>query len=80
MSMFEVNAKSGISKVETGFDMANEATSEIMMPPPLDISKYYPMSMRQSPPFPVNGFELSVAVRYDNLFSDQFGSQAVPRY
>ena len=80
MSMFEVNTKFGISNLDSGFNTANEAVDEIMIPPLQNISRYYPMSMRQSPPFPADGFELSVAVRYDTLFSNQFGSQAVPRY
>ena len=34
------------------------------------------VTMRQTPPFPTNGFSLNLALRYDNEFADEFGAAA----
>ena len=78
--MFEVNTKFGTTKHESIRGMANEALCDMKIPPYYNISGSFPMTMRQSPAYPANGFQLNVAVRYDTLFSNRFSGEAVSRY
>ena len=77
--MFEVNTKFGTTKHEFIRDIKNEAVCDMKIPPYYNISESFPMTMRQSPSYPANGFQLNVAVRYDTLFSNRFPGEAVSR-
>ena len=60
--MFEVNTKFGTTTHESIRGMANEALCDMRIPPYYNISESFPMTMRQSPSYPANGFQLNVAL------------------
>ena len=76
MAMFEVDA-------ETGF-----STSEMTMPVGMVDEVRWPeisedrekIQGREDRTFPANGFELNLAIRYDNLFAAQFPGQETTKY
>ena len=82
MTMFEANAVTGISTAPfVGYGNDRESHDDY-----IDVnvdssiwSSKNESSDRQTPPFPANGYELNVAVRYDTLFAQNFPSSTVAK-
>ena len=76
MAMFEVDAESGFSTSE--MKMPVGMVDEVKWP---EISEDREESQdREDRTFPANGFELNLAIRYDNLFAAQFPGQETTKY
>ena len=76
MAMFEVDAESGFSTSE--MKMPVGMVDEVKWP---EISEDPEESQdREDGTFPANGFELNLAIRYDNLFAAQFPGQETTKY
>ena len=76
MAMFEVDAGSGFSTSE--LKMPVGMVDEVKWP---EISDDLEESQdREDRAFPANGFELKLAIRYDNLFAAQFPGQETTKY
>ena len=82
MTMFEANAVAGITTAAFfGSGGDGEEVDEYKFPP-VDSSDLPPKNKsndRQTQSFPANGFKLSVAVRYDTLFAQNFPSSTVAK-
>ena len=82
MTMFEANAVTGISTAEFfGYGYDGETHDDYRVPH-VDSSDWpskNESSDRQTQPFPANGYELNVAVRYDTLFAQKFPSSTVAK-
>ena len=81
--MFEVNTATGISDSEFNSRMPNEVLMEMRYPHFNNGSLVFQKSeinMSQSSSFPINGFTLNLALRYDNNFANQFGTTAENTY
>ena len=86
MHMFEVNTGTGISNAKFNSHLDNESVME------MKYTDFYNRSsrtaqyrksvvkMRQSPPFPTNGFNMNLAIRYSNEFANAFGNAAENTY
>ena len=76
MAMFEVDAETGFSTSE--MTMPVGMVDEVRWP---EISEDREESQdRKDRTFPANGFELKLAIRYDNLFAAQFPGQETTKY
>ena len=76
MAMFEVDAESGFSTSEMKWPV--RMVDEVKWP---EISDDREESQdREDRTFPANGFELKLAIRYDNLFAAQFPGQETTKY
>ena len=76
MAMFEVDAESGFSTSEMKWPV--RMVDEVKWP---EISDDREESQhREDRAFPANGFELNLAIRYDNLFAAQFPDQKITKY
>ena len=77
MAMFEVDAETGFSTSEMNNWPAG-MVDEVKWP---EISEDREESQdREDRTFPANGFELNLAIRYDNLFAAQFPGQETTKY
>ena len=77
-AMFKANTVIGSCSSEINKHLPGEAVMK-MWYPEYDRAMEYRMDeakMRQAPAFPANGFNLNLAVRWDNSFADKFGSTA----
>ena len=77
MAMFEVDAETGFSTSEMN-NWPSGMVDEVKWP---EISEDREESQdRKDRTFPANGFELNLAIRYDNLFAAQFPGQETTKY
>jgi len=77
--MFKANLGNGIATAEFNTYRPNEAVMKMLFHHKNGESLEYQktnVTMRQTPPFPTNGFSLNLALRYDNEFADEFGAAA----
>jgi len=75
--MFKVNLGNGVATAEFNTYRPNEAVMKMLFPHENEESLEYQktnVTMRQTPPFPTNGFSLNLALRYDNEFANEFGA------
>ena len=82
MTMFEANAVIGISTAQFVDYGYNGEAHDDYLDPHVDSSDQpskNESSDRQTQPFPANGYKLSVAVRYDSLFAQNFPSSTVAK-
>ena len=80
MTMFEANAVTGISTAPfVGYGNDRESHDDYRDVDFSDWSSKNESSNRQTQPFPANGYELNVAVRYDTLFAQNFPSSTVAK-
>ena len=79
MTMFEVNAVAGISTAPFFGNGEDGEQVDSFRETHVDSGLPQKNKTTKSPPYPANGFNLNVAVRYDSLFASNFPSNTVQR-
>ena len=82
MTLFEVNAVAGISTAPFFGNGGDGEQVDSFREPPVDSGmppKNNGSKGLKSPPYPAYGFKLNVAVRYDNLFAQEFPSNTTAK-
>ena len=80
-AMFKANTVIGSCSSEINVHLPQEAVMKVRHPN-VDRTWEYRMDdvqMRQAPAFPADGFNLNLAVRWDNSFAEKFGATAKNR-